>query len=97
MANELTLTLGANSVSLPIKGTQVQIRAGLRRYVLSQNVDIEGKTEAQIGKIAIWLMLNTARAASRIAQLNEAIEAERGNIVATVDSENNFLEPLESI
>lgn len=97
MPNELSITLGTNTVSIPLKGTQVQIRAGLKRYVVNQGYSIEGKTEVQIGKMALWLMFNAAKEQSKDRQLQERIEQERATIQAAIDAENNYLDPIEVI
>jgi hypothetical protein len=95
MPNRLMLEVGQTTISVPIKLTAVQLRAVVRRYALTQSIDVESLTEVEIGEAVLRSLLRHVRDGSMDRQRMEAIEAQRAALEATLQTDNDlFDEPV---
>lgn len=72
MANEISITVGTGTITVPFKGTSAQIRAAMRRFAESQGLDTTGMADAQIGEAALRWFLRTVKGASMAQQRTAA-------------------------
>lgn len=95
MPGELQLTIGTGSVSVPIQLTNAQIRAAMRRFVVRAGKAVAGKTDAEVGEMALRLMLRYAREMSVDQQRAELMEAQRAAAEQTVAADNDLYDEVE--
>lgn len=97
MPNQLTLEVGAGSVSIPLKGTAAQIRAAVRRYVVNSGLSVTGKTEAEIGRMALQLVAEHVKERSSQQHAAELLEVQKSTIAAQVAVDNDLVDPLPTV
>ena len=90
MANQLSLTIGQNTIPIPLKLTAVQIRAVLRRYCLQTGISIEGRTEVEIVEDVLRSLKKVIADGSLDRHRAELIQAQRDTIESTVSLENDI-------
>ena len=95
MPGKLILEIGTGSVAVPIKLTNAQIRAAIRRFVVRSGQSVAGKTDAEVGEMALRLMLRYARERSVDQQRAELIEAQRAAAEQTVTAENDLFDEVD--
>lgn len=92
MANQLAWTFGVNEVAVPTKGTITQQRAIIRRAVVRAGISIEGKTDAEVARIALRLMLKYLLDLSVDQQRDEGLAAQRAQLEAAIAAENDLFD-----
>lgn len=88
MPNQLTITVGTNTATIPIAGTNSRINAAIVRYLNYHDIATDGLTPTQIGEALLThLKAHVASISARVqgSQLRGANEA---TIAATVDIDN---------
>ena len=96
MANNISVTIGAQTYTVPIKLTNAQLRAALLRYAVQRGIRTEGRTEQQIAEAVLRSLLKYVGDNSTDRQRAELLEAQRATIEATIKSDNElFDEPIE--
>lgn len=94
MTNALSLTVGVDTITVPLKGTNQQLRASLRRFVISQGVNVAGKTADEIGEMALRLMAKYVIDSSSDLQRQELLEEQKSAIATRVASDNDLIDLL---
>lgn len=90
MAGSLSLTVGANTSTVPINATNANINAAILRYCVAKGLDTEGKTAVQIGEMVLTHILKTVRDVSIDRQRAEELGLVNQTIETKVQAENNF-------
>lgn len=87
---ELSLTIGAGTISVPIKGTAVQIRAAVKRYALQRGIATEGRTDADIGTDVLRALLKIVKDGSLDRHRIELLQAQQDAMNSTLETENDL-------
>ena len=90
MPNRLTIEIGANTYSIPLKGTVSQIRDALMRYAVFHGIPLGERTNQDIlNDVLLRLkkdILDTSREVQRQKQVGEQLAA----IEEQVSSDNDI-------
>lgn len=92
MANNISLTIGAQTYTVPIKLTNAQLRAALLRYAHQRGIRTDGRTEQQIAEAVLRSLLKYVRDNSIDRQRAELLDAQRTAIEATINSDNDLFD-----
>lgn len=90
MANSLSITLGATTLSVPIKGTITQVRAALKRYAIYRDIKIEGKTDQEIGEDVLRAIVLTIKEGSKDQQRKELYAQQLATFEQTLNTDNDL-------
>lgn len=90
MPNQLTLTIGANTATIPIKGTNAAINAAILRYAIQKGIPTDGKTPAEIGALVLTSLLRYVRDTSVDRQRVELLAANAAALDATLAQDNDL-------
>jgi antitoxin component of RelBE/YafQ-DinJ toxin-antitoxin module len=90
MANQLSLTVGANTISIPINLTAVQIRAVIKRCAVASGIPIEGRTDVEIAEDVLKMLKKIVADRSASEQRKELLSAQRAIIESTVSADNDI-------
>lgn len=90
MANSLSITLGATTLSIPVKGTVAQVKAVLKRYAKSRDIKVEGRTDQEIGEDVLRAILLTIKDGSKSQQREEMYNAQLASFEQTIETDNDL-------
>lgn len=90
MPNQLSLQVGANTLTVPIKGTVAQINAAILRYAVQEGIDPSGKTATEIGVSVLTILLKTVRDGSLDRQRADLLAAQQAAMEATLAADNDL-------
>lgn len=88
MANQLTLTVGVNTATIPLAGTNAKINAAILRFLAFKGVATEGLTPTQIGEALLSELKKIVADVSKDMQRAELEAANAATIEATVLADN---------
>ena len=88
MPNQLTLTVGVNTATIPITGTNAKVNAAILRFLAYKGVATEGLTATQIGEALLTEIKKIVADTSRDVQRAELTNANVAAISATVEADN---------
>lgn len=88
MANQLTLTVGTNTATIPLAGTNAKINAVIQRFLANQGIVTEGMTATQTGEAFLLEVKRIVLEFSEAQQRFELEAANRAAINATLASDN---------
>lgn len=90
MANQLTLTVGVNTATIPLAGTNAKINAAIMRFLVYKGVATEGLTPAQIGEALLLELKKIVVDVSKEMQRAELENANSAAIETTVIADNSL-------
>lgn len=90
MAGSLSLTIGANTVTLPLKLTNAQLNAIAVRFATRRGVAVEGRSANEIGTDVLRELAKMMRDASIDQQRAELLAAEQATREATIAADNDL-------
>lgn len=90
--SEISLTIGTVTASVPIKLTNVQANAVLRRYAINSGIAVEGRTAAQIGVDVLKSLLRHVRESARSSQRSELLLAQLAQIESAIAADNDLFD-----
>jgi hypothetical protein len=89
MANQLTLTVGTNTATVALNGTNAQINAVILRYAKGRQLPIDGLTAAQIGEVVLQSLVKYVRDVSMDVQRQELLVAQAAAMEQTLATDNS--------
>jgi hypothetical protein len=92
MANSISITLGTTTISVPIRGTIVQVRAVLKRYAKSRGIPVNTLTDVQIGEEVLRALVRTIRDGSMTEQRNEIFTGQQAQLEQQLNTDNDIIE-----
>lgn len=75
---------------MPLKLTNAQLRAAIRRYALTKGIPVESLTEAEIGMAVLKSLAKSVRDGSLGQQRRDALLAQQAALEATLALENDI-------
>lgn len=90
--SKIILEVGQGSVEVPLKGTPQNIRAAVRRFAETVGLDVEGKTDAEVGRLALRWFARTVREASMANQRSQAYAELAASIEAQLIADNDIVD-----
>lgn len=90
MANSLSLTIGANTVTVPVKGSVGQVNAAILRYATQKGIDTAGKTANEIGTAVLVDLLRHVKDTSIDRQRVELLQAQQAALEAQIATDNDL-------
>lgn len=90
MPNQLTLTIGANTVTVPIKGSNAAVNAAILRYAIQTGLDVAGKTATEIGADVLKSLIKIVADRSLDRQRIDLLAAQQATIDATLLQDNDL-------
>lgn len=81
--SRIVLEVGQGSVEIPLKGSAANIRAAVRRFAETVGLDVEGKTDADVGRAVLRWFARTVKEASMAKQRSEAY----ADLAASIESD----------
>lgn len=90
MPGTLAITVGVTNLSIPIKGTNAQINAALKRFAIQRGLATEGRTAAEIGTDVLTEILKTVKDGSIDRQRAELLQAQQAALDATLLLDNDL-------
>jgi hypothetical protein len=90
MANQLSLTIGATTISVPINLTAQQTRAVIRRYAIQRGIDTDGRTEIEIAEDVLRSLKKYVADHSLDRQRMELLETQRATMEETLTADNDL-------
>lgn len=94
MANQITLTIGAQTYAVPIKLTNQQTQAVISRYVVQRGIRTEGRTNQQIVEAVLRSLLKYVADNSTERQRTELLDAQRAAVETTVRTDNDLFDAV---
>lgn len=94
MAGSLTLTIGTSSVSIPLKLTNAKLRAAVQRYALENFIQVEGRTEQDVARDVLRVMLRELREGSIRRQRSEYVAQQQAAFEATLLEDNDVFDDV---
>lgn len=91
---KIILEVRGKQIAVPLKGTEEQVEAAIRRFVAYNVPTAASMTDAQIGRAALTLMVQRALEESRAKHMGELLAARRGEIAAQVAAENDLIDVI---
>lgn len=92
MAGTLSLTVGTATATVPIRGTNAQINAAIRRYALAKGIEVEGRSATQVGEDVLRSLLRHVRDVSIDQQRLELLAAQAAEREAQIGADNDIVE-----
>lgn len=93
MANQLSLTVGQTTITVPIKLDNVKLRAVIRRYALYKGINMQDRTEIQIAEAVLRSLLRTVADGSQDMQRIELEAGLRASIEEQLKADNDIADP----
>lgn len=93
MANNLSITIGTQTYTVPIKLTNLLTRAVLLRYAVQRGIVTEGRTQEQIAEAVLRSLLKYVADHSIDRQRAELLDAQRATIEETITTDNDVVDP----
>lgn len=92
MPGALSLTIGTETVSIPLKLTNTKLRALVRRYAVERGIDVTGMTEQEIGQAILQQLAKIVRDSSVDRQRRELVNAQMAAIEVTLAADNDLMD-----
>jgi hypothetical protein len=92
MANQLSLTIGVNTYTIPIKLDNAATRAVLTRFATQKGIDLVGRTEQQIAVDILRHLLRYVAETSRDKQRQTLEGALRASLESQLVAENDVVD-----
>lgn len=90
MANNISMTIGVNTVTVPIKGTNAKLNAAILRYATHKGIPTDGRTPLEIGTDVLTSLLKIMAEISRDRQRVELLAAQQEALEATIALDNDL-------
>lgn len=90
--SNLSLTIGANTVSVPITLSNAQANAVLRRYAINSGIAVDGRTAAQIGTDVLRSLLRHVKQVSSNHQRGELMATQLATLEAQIATDNDLFD-----
>lgn len=90
--NSISLTIGNTTITVPIKLSNQQAMAVIRRYAIVEGIDVENLSAPQVGRAALKKMMRGVRDASLDRQRMELTEARRAEDEALLAADNDLFD-----
>lgn len=90
MANSLSLTIGANTVTIPVKGSVAQVNAAILRFAMVKGIPTNGRTANEIGTDVLTSLLRYVRDTSVDRQRVELLQANAAAQEAQILADNDL-------
>lgn len=94
MPNNISISLGQNTYTVPIKLTIAQTRAVILRYAVQRGIRTEVRTEQQIAEAVLRSLLKVVRDNSIDRQRTEQLDLQRATIEALLVSDNDLFDDV---
>lgn len=88
MANQLTLTVGTNTATIPLAGTNGKVNAAILRFLAYKGIATEGLSATQIGEVFLLEIKKIVIAASMDMQREELLTVQRATLEAALAGDN---------
>ena len=88
--SRLILEVGQGQIEVEFKGTATQIRAVVRRFAETVGIDVEGVSDAEVGKAVLRWFARTVREGSMAKQRSEAYADLAASIESQLLSDNDI-------
>lgn len=90
MPNQLTLTVGTNTATISLGGTNGKINSAILRFLAYKGVQTEGLTAVQIGEAVLLQLKKIVNDTSKDVQRADLLALEEAAIEVTVEGDNNL-------
>lgn len=98
MANQLALTVGTETYTIPIKTTNAKTKAIILRYAVQKGMVTDGRTDQQIAEAVLRSLLKYVSDGSLDRQREELMAVQRASIEETLKTDNTmFDEPVVAL
>lgn len=88
VANQLTLTVGANTATIPLAGSNAKINGTILRFLAFRNISTAGMTATQIGEALLQELKKIVIEGSVDVQREELLAEQRAALEATLAGDN---------
>lgn len=88
MANNLSLTVGTNTATIPLAGTNAKINSSILRFLTYKGVATDGLTPTQIGEAFLIQLKKIVIDISTDMQRAELEQANEAAIALVLDADN---------
>lgn len=92
MSNNLSLTIGQNTATVPIKLSNAQANAVLLRYCAVKGIPTEGRTPAQIGDDVLRSLMRYVRDVSLDQHRAELLAQQRAELEESINAANDLFD-----
>lgn len=92
MPNRIILEVGANTVTIPLKGSNASINAAIKRYALWKGIEVEGRTATQIGEDVLRSLVKIVKSGSMDRQRLELLDVGKAALEVTVATDNDIVD-----
>lgn len=90
MPGQISITIGTTPYSWPIKATNAQIRAALRRHALRRGIHVDAMTEKEVAEAILRAHLKNIRDDSIDQQRMDALAAQQAALEEQLQSDNEL-------